>query len=358
MKLATPDADEVFSRFLDRADSKRIKKTFGLEKNAITAAENVRNIEKSAFLYFTSEVLAKKKQDKDQKSKSDMISPSKIDDIIFYAFSGRVDIENWKGNDRVPTLKDLEEVKCDKCGGKGTQKCKKCNDSRILTCKDCKDGYNTCRRCDGKGKLTIELEIREVGGRGDEKKKRERREHMCQECFGSGKISCRTCQGMAKIACYECKGNPHACNNCGGFGFFYSVSDRPVPLAIQFRKEFYSFMAKKDRWMLKDKEYNKKLESAETYNISEAKMLNEKNLRELFGVVNLDKDLQKNIDETKKTWENLEKDYEKGKSQEKPKQPISLIFLLRLDIETAKGKRFDIYALGGKDKYAIMTNGF
>lgn len=163
---------------------------------------------------------------------------------------------------------------------------------------------------------------------------------------------------MAKIACYECKGNPVACKECGGYGFFYNVSDSPVPLAIRPRKEFYSFMAKKDQWMLKDKEYNQKLEAAETYTVNDTKLLNEKDLRDLFGVVRLEKDLQKNIDETKRTWENLAKDYEKGKSSEKPQKPISLVFLLRLDIETGKGKKFDVYALGTNDRYAIMTNRF
>jgi len=53
MKLSSPDADEVFFKFLERIDSKKINKTFGVAKEAITSAENVKSVEKSAFLYFT-----------------------------------------------------------------------------------------------------------------------------------------------------------------------------------------------------------------------------------------------------------------------------------------------------------------
>ena len=84
----------------------------------------------------------------------------------------------------------------------------------------------------------------------------------------------------------------------------------------------------------------------------------EKELKDLFGVVSLDKDLKRCIDETRKSWEDLKKSFSKGKSFEKPLKPISLIVLLRLAIETPKKKRFDIYALGTKDRYSIMTNRF
>jgi hypothetical protein len=55
MRLSTPDADEVFNRFLKRVDSNKLKKNFGVAKEAVTAAESVKNVEKSAFLFFVSE---------------------------------------------------------------------------------------------------------------------------------------------------------------------------------------------------------------------------------------------------------------------------------------------------------------
>lgn len=117
-------------------------------------------------------------------------------------------------------------------------------------------------------------------------------------------------------------------------------------------------MAKKDEWMKINDEYNQKLESAEVFSIPDPKKLNEKDLKNLFGVISLDKDLKKCIGETRKTYENLQKDYDKGKTSERPLKPISLVFLLRLAIETPKKKKFDIYALGTKNRYSIMTNRF
>lgn len=61
MKILTPDADEVFNKWLSKVDSKKLKKSFGIEKEAITAAESVKKVEKLAFLFFYSEVRQKKK---------------------------------------------------------------------------------------------------------------------------------------------------------------------------------------------------------------------------------------------------------------------------------------------------------
>jgi len=253
-------------------------------------------------------------------------------------------------------LKDIKEVKCQKCSGKGTQKCDQCNNSHFLSCEDCKGkGSQKCEKYKGSGKITVEIDVREVNQTGDEKKKAEKRIHQCKECFGEGKLTCRKCGGTGKIVCYECKGRPLPCHECNGVGVFYELTESPVPLFITPSKKNYSFMAKKDQWMMKDKEYNKKLESAETYPIQDTTKLNEKDLKELFGVISLDKDLKRCIDETRKTWENLEKEYSKRKSHERPLKPIFVVFLLRLFVETPKKKKFDIYALGTKNKFSIMT---
>jgi hypothetical protein len=127
---------------------------------------------------------------------------------------------------------------------------------------------------------------------------------------------------------------------------------------IPNNKEFYSFTLKKDEWLLKVTNFKMKLESAEAYPIQDPRKLNEKELKGFFGVLSLDKELKKCIEETKKTYEDMDKKYDKGKSFERPLKPISLVFLLRLFIETPKRKKFDIYALGTKNKYSIMTNQF
>jgi len=254
-------------------------------------------------------------------------------------------------------LKNLKEVRCKKCSGKGTKKCDKCNDSRSISCEDCNGkGTEKCNPCDGKGTITAELKVLEVNRKGEKKTKYEKRMYQCQRCFGSGKRACKNCGGTKTIVCYECKGNSVSCRECDGVGMHYELKNGPVPLAITPGKELHSFLTKKDEWMRKDKEYQKKLESAETLSIQDPQQLNEKDLKNLFGVLELDKDLKKCIDETRKTFEELQKGYEKEKSPEKPLKPISMVLLLRLAVETAKKKKFDIYALGTKNRYALMTN--
>ncbi|MHA2243532.1 MAG: DnaJ-like cysteine-rich domain-containing protein [Candidatus Hodarchaeales archaeon] len=359
MRLSTPDPDEVFNKWLSSVDSKKINKAFGVVKEAITAAENVKDVEKSAFLYFNSKILTKKKSSEGKGPKPEEIDYSKLKGVKFYSFPESIDTNAWKGKDYVPMLKNLKEDRCDKCGGKGSKKCDRCNNSRQIICEDCKGKGIICDTCRGSGKITIELEVREVDKKGKQKKKvGEKRTHQCSFCFGSGRVICKKCGGTGKTVCYECKGNPKACQKCNGIGVFFKLFDSLVPLTITPGKKHYSFMVKKDEWMLKDKEYSQKLESAESYPIQNSKRLNEKDIKELFGVISLNKDLKKCIDDTRKTRENLEKDYNKKKSSERPLKPISLVFLLRLAIITPKNKKFDIYALGTKNRYSIMTNRF
>jgi hypothetical protein len=359
MKILTPDADEVFNNWLSKVDSKKLKKSFGIEKEAITAAESVKKVEKSALLYFFSE-RQKKKSLGEKRHKSEVITVSKLKDITFYSFSSDgVDITAWKEKrDFVPLLKSLKEVQCKRCKGKGTEKCSRCNNSLLITCEECKGKGISCYDCKGSGKHSITLEVKEVTKKGDEKAKRIERTSHCSSCFGLGKINCQKCGGTGKIVCYGCKGNPIACRECNGHGIFYEFYDSPVPLIITPNKEFYSFMVKKDEWMLKDRDYNWKLESVESYPIQDPKNLNEKELREVFGVLSLDKELRKCIEETKKAFEDMYKEYNKFKSFERPLKPILLVFLLRLLIETPRKKKFNIYALGTKNKYSIMTNQF
>ncbi|MFX1282525.1 MAG: hypothetical protein ACFFB5_02680 [Promethearchaeota archaeon] len=361
MMLLLPDADEVFNTFLTNNSSKELKKSFGIEKEAITAAECVKEVEKSAFLFFHSQFSRKKKTSIEKELKPEKIDVLKLNDITFFSFSSEgVDANVWKGKDFVPMLKNLKEIRCRECNGKGFKSCNRCNDSRFITCEECNGKERSCDKCKGSGKIIFDLDVKEVNKRGDEKRKTEKKTYQCTSCFGTGKIVCKKCGGSGKIVCYECKGNPIVCPECKGFGKLYELHDSHVPIIyIPSRsKNSYSFMVKKDKWMLKEKDYNQKLEDAESYSISDPKKLNDKDLKELFGVISLDKDLKKCIDETKKTFENLSKDYDSGKSSEEPLKPISLVFLLRLVIETPKKKKFDIYALGTKKKYSIMTNRF
>ena len=358
MKILTPDADQVFNKWVSQVDSKKLKKSFGIDKDAITASESVKNVEKSGFFYFYSKSDQKKSQE-GKGGKPEKINLSKVNETSLYSFSAEcVEIDGWKEKkDFVPLFKNLKEVRCKRCDGKGTEKCNHCNNTRLIQCEECKGKEIRCEKCNGTGKISIRLEVKEINKKGDEKTREIEKTSKCPSCFGSGKILCQKCGGMGKIVCYNCKGNPIACRECSGYGIFYEWYDSPVPFIIPTNKEFYSFMLKKDEWMLKNKDYKTKLESAEAYPIQDPRELNEE-LRDVFGVISLDKELKKCVEETKKTYEDMDKNYEKGKSFEQPLKPISLVFLLRLFIETPKRKKFDIYALGTKNRYSIMTNQF
>ena len=358
MKILTPDADEVFTKWLSNADSKKIKKSFGIDKNAITASESVKEVEKSAFLYFYSRVDSK--SIKEEGGKSDKVPTAKLKDITFYSFSSDgVDRNAWKKRiDFVPTLKNLKEVRCKICDGKGSEECNYCHNSRFIQCDACKGKDIKCDACKGSGKYTVSVEVKELNKKGDEKTRKIEKTTQCPSCLGLGKINCQKCGGTGKIVCYNCKGNPIACQECNGHGIFFEVYNSPVPLIITPGKIFHPFMVKKDEWMLKDRDYNQKLESAESYPIHDVDKLNEKVFKEFFGVLSLDKDLKRCIEEAKKTYNDMTKEYDKGKAVKRPLKPIFLVFLLRLLVTTPKRKKFDVYALGTKNKFTIMTNQF
>ncbi|MFW9906536.1 MAG: hypothetical protein ACFFFH_19675 [Candidatus Thorarchaeota archaeon] len=359
MKILTPDADQVFDKWLSKVDSKKLKKAFGIDIEAVTVSESVKKVEKSGFFYFYTK-FEEKKSLEGKGGEPEKINLSKVNEITLYSFSSEgVDGNAWKEQKHfVPLLKNLKEVRCKRCDGKGTEKCNSCNNSRIIECDECKGKGIRCKKCKGTGKCSIILEVKEIDKKGDEKTKKIEKTSKCPSCFGSGKINCQKCGGTGRIVCYDCKGNPTACRECNGYGIFYELYDSPVPLIKTAKKDFYSFMLKKDEWMLKDIDYKMKLESAEAYTIQDPRELNEKELKDFFGVLSLDKELKNCIEETKKTYEDMNKKYDKGKSFERPLKPILLVFLLRLLIETPKRKRFDIYALGTKNKYSIMTNQF
>ena len=360
MKILTPDADEVFTKWLSNVDSKKARKSFGIDKNAITASENVKEVEKSAFLYFFSKSDIKKKSLGEKEGKPEKTLVSKLKDMTFYSFSSEgIDKNAWKKRDDfVPLLKNLKEVRCKRCNGKGTEECNQCHNSRLISCDECKGKEIKCKRCSGSGKYTIALEVKELNKKGDEKTKKIEKTTQCPSCLGLGKENCQKCGGTGKIVCYNCKGNLIACQECHGHGVFYEVYSSPVPLKITPSKVFHSFLVKKDEWMLKDRDYKQKLESAESYHIHDVNKLNEKVLKEFLGILSLDKDLRKCLEETKRSYNDMNKEYDKGKSVERPLKPIFLVFLLRLLVETPKRNKFDIYALGTKNRFTIMTNHF
>ncbi|MFX0210700.1 MAG: hypothetical protein ACFFDT_32275 [Candidatus Hodarchaeota archaeon] len=60
MKILTPDADQVFNKWLSKVDSKKLKKSFGIDKDAITASESVKKVEKSGFFFIQVQIKRKR----------------------------------------------------------------------------------------------------------------------------------------------------------------------------------------------------------------------------------------------------------------------------------------------------------
>lgn len=360
MRLLTPDADEVFGKFIQQTDNKKVKKFFGIDKSAITAAEYVKNVDKSGFFFFTSKVDPKgAKSIKKKDLKSMEISAKKISKERFYSFKESISESAWKGKDKVLLSNRIKKITCDKCNGKGFKPCDKCKGKTSITCEDCKGkGSYKCNKCDNED-FSIEIEVIEVDSKGKERKKILKLDnYVCGNCLGAKEIKCKTCNSHGTIVCYECYGKGKiTCSACGGVGFSYEVFEGVVPIKIEGKQIPHTFTTKRDKWMLNDKELSTKIDSAETYSFKNLDNFKDNEFEELYGVPKLDKDLQKLIEETKKNFESLEKEFKKGKGSERPLFPIDLVILLRLQVESQKGKKCDVYALGTKNKWTYVTNG-
>ena len=109
--------------------------------------------------------------------------------------------------------------------------------------------------------------------------------------------------------------------------------------------------------MLKEKDFSKKVDTTEAISVK-INQLEEKELRKLLGVAKLDKEVRNLVKEAKRKQEEMKKDFEKGKSPEKPTDQMLLIIMLKLHVENQRGKKFDIIALGTQNRWSYLVNGF
>ena len=360
MQLLTPDADEVFSKFIQQTDDKKIKKFFGVDKPAITAAEYVKNVDKSGFFFFSSQIDPKEAKSISEKDlKSWEVSAEKISKEKFYSFKDAVDESKWKGKDKVLMSANIKKITCERCKGKGFKSCDKCKGKMTVSCNDCKGkGGSKCNKCE-KNDLIVEIEVIEVDSNGKESKKSLKIDELiCNNCLGTKESRCRTCNGTGTVLCHECQGKGNfLCDECKGAGFSYRLYEGVVPIKIKGKSIPNTFTTKRDKWMLDDKELSSKIEAAETFEFNSLDKFNESEFEDLFGVPKLDKDLLNLIEDTRKHFSSLEKDFKKRKAAEKPLFPIDLVILLRLQVESQKGKKCDVYALGTINKWTYVTNG-
>ncbi len=348
--IKSPNADDVFARYLRIAPKKDVEKAYAVkgavfDLDKISAAENVQNTTKGSVFYFQYKTeikpVAKGKDDEQT------VEIPKADRMEFFDFgSAVVDKENWKKKeDKVPGFKSIHEVNCSKCGGNGFLKCD-CGGAGEVKCGKCQGkGTIADARCKGTGKLEVELTVYD----GKMSKNRVRKSYQCPECFGAGNLTCSECNGAGKIPCKRCAGKKgQVCKDCGGVGKFYGYSNIPVPYKAVSGLDVQIFSSLKLGKFEQEmgQELAEILEKSDAIAIKDVKDLNQKIIEPTLGF--FDGQVKNAMNNCAKEFSSLEK----GKDT-KPQYPIWVFPLLILDCATKKGSTFQIYAIGTEKSFIV-----
>ncbi len=349
--IKSPNADDVFARYLRIAPKKDVEKAYAVkgavfDLDKISAAESVQNTTKGTVFYFLYKTeikpAAKGKDDEQQ------VEIPRADRIDFFDFgTAVVDKEKWKKKeDKVPGFKSIHEVNCSKCSGNGFLKCSDCNGAGETKCGKCQ-GKGTVEdaRCKGTGKQEVELTVYD----GGMNKNRVRKSYQCPECFGAGTLTCQECNGSGKIVCKKCGGKKgQVCKECGGVGKLYGYSVIPVPYKAVSGQDVAIFPSLKLGKFEKEmgQELEEILEKSDAVSIKDVKDLNQKVIEPTLGY--FDGQIKSAMNNCAKEFSSLEK----GKDT-KPKYPIWVFPLLILDCATKKGSTYQIYAIGTEKSFIV-----
>ena len=301
------------------------------------------------------DVKKEKKPAKKDKKEIKRVRSFDLRKIDFYEFRSSVDPKQWKGKDVVPFFSELEEKKCQKCNGSGTELCKRCKGNNFIECSTCKgSGKITCKECKGRGEVPIEINVFDQNN----KKQRKTIHVQCPKCFGQKYSLCKDCWGTGKILCPSCKGNPVMCKECQGTGVFFEYKLLPVPFDVKAEVIPQLIALKEDEKLLNVPDIKGKIKTVDKVIFNSVKQLDEKALKELLGVPNLEKEQKNLLKNVINTFESKRKEYEKGKSLEKPLYPIELYFVLKMKCTTPKKKSFSLIAIGSKDRFTVVSPDF
>ena len=121
MPIKSPNKDDVFDKWINKTPAKELEKAFKIknvpfQKNNISAAESVKNVEKFTVFYFQSEKHASPKPEAGEEKKTDIKGITKVK---FYDFSKTIEYDDWKEKSKVPLYDTLKPVNCQKCQGSG-----------------------------------------------------------------------------------------------------------------------------------------------------------------------------------------------------------------------------------------------
>ena len=141
VRIKTPNLDDIFEKWKQRAartDRKKMEKQFGTKGavfslDAISAAEYVKDTMKEAAIYFA----IKRSLGPAPKGKEEnLVTAPRVSKEQFYSFkgAGKIDKEEWKGDEKVPHFESIQAVACKNCKGKGyiENKCKTCKGTGII----------------------------------------------------------------------------------------------------------------------------------------------------------------------------------------------------------------------------------
>ena len=315
VRIKTPNLDDIFEKWKlqsVRNDKKKMEKQFGTKGavftlDAISAAEYVKDTQKEAAIYFAiKKTVGAVPKGTEEKT---VLAP-KVPRETFYSFKGtsKVNKENWKGDDKVPTYETIQAVSCKKCNGKGYIEDK-------------------CRICKGTGKIEEKLGILT----GEEQKKEDKTfSYSCGVCYGSGT-------------------SKEPCRDCGGHKSLYKYQILPVPyktVVTGIPVLHSSAQTKYEKEIERD--LHQMIEEVEGIRFNDFKELESK-AEPSLGYWN------KNIKKTIGAAGNDFKTYDKDKEAQITTQ-IYLFPMIQMFCETKKGSKFEIYSLGSANKFMIYSN--
>ena len=315
VRIKTPNLDDIFEKWKQRAaraDRKKMEKQFGTKGavfslDAISAAEYVKDTMKEAAIYFA----IKRSLGPAPKGKEEnLVTAPRVGREQFYSFkgAGKINKEEWKGDEKVPHFESIQAVACKNCKGKGYVE-------------------NKCKICKGTGMIeeTFTLLIGE-----EQNKEKKPFKYPCGDCHGTGN-------------------KPDPCKECGGHKNMYKYEVLPVPFktVITGVPVLHSSAQTKYEKEIGD-DLHKMIEDVEGIRFNDFKELESKAEASL-GYIN------KNIN---KTIGSARNDYRKNE-KDKDAQITSQIYLfpmIQMFCETKRGSKFEIYSLGSGNKFMTYSN--
>ncbi|MFX1393111.1 MAG: hypothetical protein ACFFAH_05995 [Promethearchaeota archaeon] len=313
VKIKTPNLDDIFEKWKNKAgrtQRKQMEKQFGTKGSvftldAISAAEYVTPPAlKGAAIYFSIKKTVAASKGKEENLE---IAP-RVGKTQFYSFKGKVDKENWKGDEEVPMFESIKAVPCKNCRGNGYIEDK-------------------CKSCKGTGKISENWTVL-VGQ--EQNKEKKTFEYPCGNCFGTGKL-------------------PYPCKECGGHKNLYKYEILPVPFQTVVTGVPILHSSLQTRY---EKEIGKELitliEQVEGIRFNNFKELTDKAQGSLGY---WDKNVKKTISTAGSDYKSFEKD-----KDTKIESQIYLFPMIQLNCVSKKGKKFEIYSLGSENNFFVYSN--